>query len=66
LALSFSLLAFGRGGSLRSRALFFVADDPRPVENRTISIQSAIFVRLILSTHTMQAPLLAEDEYLHA
>jgi hypothetical protein len=46
--------------------MFFVADDPRPLENRTFSIQSAIFVRLILSTHTMQAPLRAEDEYLHA
>jgi len=28
--------------------------------------QSAIFVRLILSTHTMQAPRRAEDECLHA
>jgi hypothetical protein len=46
--------------------LFFVADDPRPLENRTFSIQSAIFVRLILSTHTMQAALRAEDDYLHA
>jgi hypothetical protein len=36
------------------------------LENRTFSNQSAIFVRLILSTHTMQAALRAEDDYLHA
>jgi hypothetical protein len=46
--------------------LFFAADDSRPIENRTFSIQSAIFVRLILSTHTTQAHPRAEDEYLHA
>jgi hypothetical protein len=40
--------------------------NPRRLENRTFSIQSAIFVRLILSTHTMQAVLRAEGDYLHA
>jgi len=63
-------LAFGS----RSRRLlaatesrrFLWAADPRPLENRTFSIQSVIFVRLILSTHTMQGALRAEDEYLYA
>jgi hypothetical protein len=63
-------LAFGRRGcsllaAIESRC-FFVAADPRPLENRTFSIQSAIFFRLILSTHATQAALRAEDDYLHA
>jgi hypothetical protein len=43
---------------------FLGVDDSRRFENRTFSNPICYLRRLILSTHTMQAPVGAEDECL--